>query len=73
MFLLISTALDLLSKMLTIDPEERITVDEALKHTYVETHADADDEPVSEQYIEACEKMQHPIEKWRGMYFRFIK
>ena len=71
MFLLISTALDLLSKMLTIDPEERITVDEALKHTYVETHADADDEPVSEQYIQL--KRKHPIEKWRGMYFRFIK
>ncbi|SCU86725.1 LAMI_0D03356g1_1 [Lachancea mirantina] len=39
-------ALDLLEKMLTFDPQDRITVDEALKHPYLSIWHDAADEPV---------------------------
>ncbi|KAL6454844.1 MKC1 Mitogen-activated protein kinase MKC1 [Candida maltosa Xu316] len=38
-------ALDLLEKMLTLDPHERITVDEALRHKYLEVWHDPRDEP----------------------------
>uniref|UniRef100_A0A0L0NYV3 Mitogen-activated protein kinase n=1 Tax=Candidozyma auris TaxID=498019 RepID=A0A0L0NYV3_CANAR len=38
-------ALDLLEKMLTLDPHQRITVDEALKHPYMSVWHDPNDEP----------------------------
>lgn len=38
-------ALDLLEKMLTLDPHERITVDEALTHPYLSIWHDPQDEP----------------------------
>ncbi|EGV62181.1 mitogen activated protein kinase 2 [Yamadazyma tenuis] len=38
-------ALDLLEHMLTLDPYERITVDEALKHPYFQVWHDPQDEP----------------------------
>ncbi|KAL6938287.1 Mitogen-activated protein kinase slt2/MPK1 [Hanseniaspora opuntiae] len=39
-------ALDLLEKMLAFDPQQRITVDEALKHPYLSIWHDPNDEPV---------------------------
>lgn len=38
--------IDLLRKMLIFDPKQRLTVDEALRHPYVATYHDPDDEPV---------------------------
>lgn len=39
-------ALDLLGKMLVFDPNQRITVDEALCHPYISTLHDLNDEPI---------------------------
>lgn len=39
-------ALDLLGKMLKLDPKERISVGEALSHKYLEKYHDIDDEPL---------------------------
>ena len=39
-------ALDLLEKLLAFDPSERISVEEALAHPYLETYHDSEDEPV---------------------------
>lgn len=39
-------ALDLLGKMLKLDPKERISVGEALAHKYLEKYHDVDDEPL---------------------------
>ncbi|XP_067683969.1 uncharacterized protein [Haliotis asinina] len=39
-------AIDLLSKMLTINPAERITVEKALDHHYLSKYHDPDDEPI---------------------------
>lgn len=40
--------LDLLSKMLVFDPTTRITADEALRHPYLSTYHDPNDEPSGE-------------------------
>ncbi|KAH3883778.1 hypothetical protein DPMN_007746 [Dreissena polymorpha] len=42
-------ALDLLDKMLTFNPQRRITVEEALAHPYLEQYYDPADEPVAEE------------------------
>lgn len=39
-------ALDLLEKMLTFDPQKRVTVDEALQHPYLSIWHDPADEPI---------------------------
>lgn len=41
-------AIDLLKKMLTFDPQKRITVDDALAHPYLEALHCPEDEPVTE-------------------------
>ena len=40
-------ALDLLEKLLAFNPVKRITVEEALKHPYLEPYHDPDDEPTA--------------------------
>ena len=39
-------AIDLLSKMLVFNPEERISVDDVLKHPFLSKYHDPDDEPI---------------------------
>ena len=41
-------AIDLLKKMLVIDPEKRITVKEALEHPFLQEFHDSEDEPETE-------------------------
>ena len=41
-------ALDLLEKLLAFNPVKRITVEEALRHQYLEPYHDPDDEPTAE-------------------------
>ncbi|CCD24050.1 putative protein kinase KDX1 NDAI_0C03900 [Naumovozyma dairenensis CBS 421] len=45
-------AIDLLEKMLTFDPAERITVESALAHPYLSVWHDSDDEPVCPQKVD---------------------
>lgn len=47
-------ALDLLDKMLTFNPHNRISVEEALAHPYLEQYYDPNDEVM---YIESCKKL----------------
>jgi len=43
---------DLLDKMLDLNPATRIRVDEALKHPFLESMHDPDDEPEFEGYLD---------------------
>lgn len=60
-------AIDLLEKLLTFDPHSRITVEEALKHEYLQFYHDENDEPVSTpmdftfEKLETIEEMKHMI------------
>jgi mitogen-activated protein kinase 1/3 len=45
-------ALDLLEKLLAFNPVKRITVEEALKHPYLEPYHDPEDEPTAEMIPE---------------------
>uniref|UniRef100_A0A4W4GR42 Stress-activated protein kinase JNK n=1 Tax=Electrophorus electricus TaxID=8005 RepID=A0A4W4GR42_ELEEL len=64
-----SQARDLLSKMLVIDPECRISVQEALSHPYIHVwydpaEADAPPPQISDKQLE---EREHTIEQWKGM------
>uniref|UniRef100_A0A7N6A108 Stress-activated protein kinase JNK n=1 Tax=Anabas testudineus TaxID=64144 RepID=A0A7N6A108_ANATE len=63
-----SQARDLLSKMLVIDPECRISVEEALNHPYIHVwydpaEADAPPPQISDKQLE---EREHTIEQWKG-------
>ncbi|CAI7572480.1 unnamed protein product [Penicillium viridicatum] len=47
-----SEAIDLLEKMLDIDPQKRITATDALPYPYVSTYSDSNDEPECEKQID---------------------
>uniref|UniRef100_A0A1I7Z647 Stress-activated protein kinase JNK n=2 Tax=Steinernema glaseri TaxID=37863 RepID=A0A1I7Z647_9BILA len=67
-------ARNLLSKMLVIDPNNRISVDEALRHPYV--HVWFDDNEVNAppplQYNNEIDRGDHTVEKWKELIFEEI-
>ncbi|XP_065173575.1 mitogen-activated protein kinase 1 [Atheta coriaria] len=63
-------ALDLLDKMLTFNPHNRIVVEDALAHPYLETYYDPADEPVAEEPFRFDTELDDlPKEKLKQMIF----
>ncbi|KAJ8337552.1 hypothetical protein SKAU_G00365180 [Synaphobranchus kaupii] len=69
-----SQARDLLSKMLVIDPESRISVQEALSHPYIHVwydpgEADAPPPQISDKQLE---EREHTIEQWKELIYEEV-
>lgn len=65
-----SQARDLLSKMLVIDPEKRISVEGALNHPYIRLWREESEvnAPAPKTYDESFEQQERTVEQWKGNY-----
>ncbi|RZC33268.1 Pkinase domain containing protein [Asbolus verrucosus] len=65
-------AVNLLSLMLELDSDKRITAEKALAHPYLTAYADPHDEPISAPYDQSIEDMNLPVEKWKELVLEEI-
>ncbi|CAO3606941.1 unnamed protein product [Mucor fragilis] len=66
-------AIDLLEKMLTFDPRQRITAEEALSHPYLAPYHDPTDEPSApEKFDWSFNEADLPIDTWKVMMYSEI-
>jgi c-Jun N-terminal kinase len=69
-----SQARDLLSKMLVIDPERRISVDNALTHSYINVwYDDAEvNAPAPTPYDHSVDEREHTVEEWKELIYNEV-
>jgi len=67
-------ARDLLSKMLVVDPEKRISVDEALLHPYINVWYDESEVNGSTPgaYNHAVDEKEHTVEQWKELIYNEV-
>ena len=51
--------------MLDLDPDTRITADQALAHEYLRQYSDPTDEPVSGPYDQSFEEKDFDLPHWK--------
>ncbi|PAA69332.1 hypothetical protein BOX15_Mlig000451g2 [Macrostomum lignano] len=66
------TALDLLKRMLTLDPTKRVSAAEALEHPYLAAYHDPDDEPDAVPYSDEWESQDLSVSEWRQLVWGTI-
>ncbi|KXN86581.1 Mitogen-activated protein kinase SLT2/MPK1 [Leucoagaricus sp. SymC.cos] len=68
-------ALELLGKMLTLDPSERVTVGEALEHPWLSTYHDPEDEPTCPEIFDKWKEIEklETLEQFREALWREIE
>ncbi|XP_013070264.1 stress-activated protein kinase JNK-like isoform X3 [Biomphalaria glabrata] len=69
-----TVARDLLSKMLVIDPDKRISVDEALNHPYINVWYDEREVngPSPGPYDHAVDEREHTVEEWKTLIYNEV-
>ncbi|XP_046672827.1 stress-activated protein kinase JNK isoform X2 [Homalodisca vitripennis] len=69
-----SQARDLLSRMLVIDPEKRISVDEALLHPYINVWYDEGEvnAPAPGPYDHSVDEREHTVEQWKELIYQEV-
>ncbi|KAH1025928.1 hypothetical protein HUJ05_010544 [Dendroctonus ponderosae] len=67
-------ARDLLSKMLVIDPQSRISVDEALLHPYINVWYDEQEvnAPAPGPYDHSVDEREHTVEQWKELIYQEV-
>ncbi|CAF0992774.1 unnamed protein product, partial [Didymodactylos carnosus] len=67
-------ARDLLGRMLVIDPEKRMSVDEALNHPYINVwYEDSEvSAPEPGQYNHLVEEREYTVEQWKELIFHEV-
>jgi len=59
-------AIDLLERMLDLDPDSRISAEEALAHKYLQQYSDPSDEPTSGPYDQSFEDEELECQDWKN-------
>ncbi|XP_063797091.1 mitogen-activated protein kinase 12-like [Pseudophryne corroboree] len=59
--------IDLLEKMLDLDPEQRLSATECLAHPYLEEYHDSEPDPPAEKYDDSFESLDLPISEWKSL------
>lgn len=69
-----SQARDLLSKMLVIDPERRISVEEALLHPYINVWYEESEvnAPAPGPYDHSVDEREHTVEQWKELIYHEV-
>lgn len=65
-------AIGLLERMLDLDPDTRITTDEALAHEYLKQYSDPSDEPISAPFDQSFEDRDVDIQVWKELIFQEV-
>jgi serine/threonine protein kinase len=56
--------------MLKLDPNERITCEEALKHPYLKTFHDPNDEPDGPKFDDSFESENYDLNEWKSNFLK---
>ena len=61
-------AIDLIDKMLQLDPSERVTCEQALEHPYLSLFHDPEDEPEGTNFDDNYEEQDLTISEWKSKF-----
>lgn len=65
-------AIDMLERMLDLDPDHRITTEQALSHPYLKQYSDPSDEPTAEMFDQSAEEKNMDIPAWKKLIYEVI-
>ncbi|GMT26005.1 hypothetical protein PFISCL1PPCAC_17302 [Pristionchus fissidentatus] len=66
-------AIDFLDKMLQLDPERRLTVQQALEHDYLSSYSDPKDEPIVAEPYTLEDNVEYTIQDWKRIIWNEIQ